>query len=93
MRVFESRSYTPSLCFQKQISDANICVLCFLLEYSTEDSHGQLLSVSRHGPGVILNLTLVLLEILSSQIQACSVSYLFPSPDLVACLVVFFPTF
>lgn len=70
MRVFESRSYTPSLCFQKQISDANICVLCFLLEYSTEESRGQLLSVSRHGPGVTPNLTLMLLEILGSQIQA-----------------------
>lgn len=69
MRVFESRFYTYSLCFQKQISDANIYGLCFLLEYSTEESHSQLLSVPWHGPRVTPDLTVVLLEILGSQIQ------------------------
>lgn len=80
MRVFESRFYTHSLCFQKQISDfknkSNICVLCFLLEYSTEESHGQLLSVSWHGPRVTPDLTLVLLEILGSQIHASLLCFL-----------------
>lgn len=90
MRVFESRFYTHSLCFQKQISDANIYGLCFLLEYSTEGiPWSTIISV-----GVTPDPTLVLLEILGSQIQTsllCFISVPVNRPCGLPCG--FFPHF